>query len=103
MLCNPPYVPAAGAGVELPVEVTEHDPAVAVFGGPDGLAVIRPVVSLAAGLLRVGGWLAIEHHESHGEVLLELMGRRRVLGEVSGHFDLAGRPRFVTARRRLPE
>jgi release factor glutamine methyltransferase len=65
--------------------------------------VIRPVVSLSAGLLRVGGGLAVEHHESHADVLVELLGRRRVLGEVTGHRDLADRPRFVTARRRLAE
>ncbi len=102
VLCNPPYVPA-GARPDLPSEVAEHDPAVAVFGGPDGLDVIRPVVSLAAGLLRAGGWLAIEHHESQREPLLALLGRRRVLDKVAGHPDLAGRPRFVTARRRLAE
>lgn len=102
VLCNPPYVPA-GAQPDLPSEVAEHDPAVAVFGGPDGLDVIRPVVSLAAGLLRAGGWLAIEHHESQREPLLALLGRRRVLDEVAGHLDLAGRPRFVTARRRVDQ
>lgn len=103
VLCNPPYVPDGSADGELPAEVADHDPAVALFGGPDGLAVIRPVVSLAAGLLRVGGGLAIEHHESHADVLVELLGRRRVLGEVTEHRDLTDRPRFVTARRRLAE
>jgi release factor glutamine methyltransferase len=106
VLCNPPYVPtgpADGESEELPAEVADHEPAVALFAGPNGLAVIRPVVSLAAGLLRVGGSLAIEHHESHAGALLELMGRRRVLGEVTDHNDLADRPRFVTARRRLAE
>lgn len=101
VVCNPPYVPTAMADGGLPAEVADHDPAAAVFGGPDGLAVIRPVVSLAAGLLRVGGALAVEHDESHATALVELMRRRRVLDEVTDHDDLAGRPRFVTARRRL--
>ena len=50
----------------MPPEVADHDPADAVFGGPDGLDVIRPVVARAAALLRPGGALGIEHDETHG-------------------------------------
>ena len=96
VLCNPPYVPS---GVEVPPEVAEHDPPTAVFAGPDGLAVIRPVVSTAARLLRPGGALAIEHDDSHGEVVPAMLRARAVLTDVEDHPDLAGRPRFVTARR----
>lgn len=99
VVCNPPYVPD-GAG--LPAEVTEWDPPAAVFGGPDGLAVIRPVIALAAGLLRYGGGFAVEHDDTHGEVVPALLRRRRVLTDVEEHHDLAGRPRFATARRRPP-
>lgn len=97
VLCNPPYVPD---GAELPPEVTDWDPPMAVFGGPDGLDVIRAVINLAAGLLRYGGALAIEHDDSHGEAVPGLLRRRRVLTDVEEHLDLAGRPRFATARRR---
>jgi release factor glutamine methyltransferase len=96
VLCNPPYVPA---GTEVPPEVADHDPAAAVFGGPDGLDVIRPVVALAAELLRPGGVVAIEHDDSHGEAVPALLAARRVLTDVADHPDLAGRPRFATARR----
>lgn len=99
VLCNPPYVPE---GTQLPPEVTEWDPPGAVFGGPDGLDVIRAVISVSAGLLRYGGGLAIEHDDSHGEIVPALLRRRRVLTDVEEHHDLAGRPRFATAcRRRL--
>jgi release factor glutamine methyltransferase len=100
VLCNPPYVPD---GTPLPPEVTEWDPPVAVFGGPDGLEVIRAVVSAAAALLRYDGALAIEHDDSHGEVVPDLLRRRRVLADVEEHHDLTGRPRFATARRRPPQ
>ena len=96
VLCNPPYVPS---GAEVPPEVADHDPPGAVFAGPDGLAVIRPVVSTAARLLRPGGALAIEHDDSHGEVVPALLRSRAVLTDVQDHCDLADRPRFVTARR----
>ena len=53
----------------------------------------------AAGLLRHGGRLAIEHDDTHGEPVPALLRRRRVLTDVEEHRDLAGRPRFATARR----
>jgi release factor glutamine methyltransferase len=98
VLCNPPYVPA---GAALPPEVTEHDPAAAVFAGPDGLDVIRRVVATAARLLRPGGALAIEHDETHGDAVPRLLRARSVLTDVEDHLDLNQRPRFATARRTL--
>ncbi|WP_214404120.1 peptide chain release factor N(5)-glutamine methyltransferase [Pseudonocardia lacus] len=99
VLCNPPYVPD---GAVLPPEVTDWDPRAAVFAGPDGLDVIRPVIAASAGLLRYGGAMAIEHDDTHGEVVPALLRRRKVLTDVEEHHDLAGRPRFATARRRTP-
>lgn len=99
VLCNPPYVPD---GVELPPEVTEWDPPGAVFGGPDGLEIIRAVIMSSAALLRYGGHLGIEHDDTHGEVVPALLRRRKVLTDVEEHLDLAGRPRFATARRVQP-
>ena len=93
---NPPYVPQ---GTVVDPEVSLHDPAEAVFAGPDGLDVIRPLVSIAAGLLRPGGVLAVEHDERHGASVPALLAARRVLADVVDHDDLTGRPRFVTARR----
>jgi release factor glutamine methyltransferase len=97
LLCNPPYVPD---GTAVPPEVAEHDPAEAVFGGGDGLAVIRPVIELAAALLRPGGALGIEHDDVHGEAVPELLRADGRFDEVTAHDDLTGRPRYATARRR---
>jgi release factor glutamine methyltransferase len=99
VLCNPPYVPD---GTPLPPEVAEWDPPGSVYGGPDGLEIIRAVIAASAGLLRYGGYLGIEHDDTHGEVVPALLRRRRVLSDVEEHHDLAGRPRFATARRRDP-
>jgi release factor glutamine methyltransferase len=96
VLCNPPYVPD---GTEVPPEVADHDPAEAVFGGADGLAVIRPVIALAAALLRPGGVVGIEHDDVHGEAVPELLRADGRFDEVAAHADLTGRPRFATARR----
>ena len=96
VLCNPPYVPT---GTDVPPEVAQHDPGIAVFAGPDGLDTIRHVVTCAARLLRPGGSLAVEHDDTQGESVPALLSARRVLTDVEDHPDLAGRPRFSTARR----
>lgn len=96
LVCNPPYVPD---GTVVEPEVGDWDPACAVFGGPDGLDLVPAVVDAAVRLLRPGGALAVEHDDSHGESVPELLRRRSELAEVTDHADLAGRPRFVTARR----
>lgn len=96
VVCNPPYVPE---GTPVPPEVRDHDPHGAVFGGRDGLDVVRKVVSCAARLLRPGGGVAIEHDDTHGGSVPALLSARRVLTDVEDHTDLAGRARFATARR----
>ncbi|MEU5938784.1 peptide chain release factor N(5)-glutamine methyltransferase [Micromonospora sp. NPDC047548] len=97
LLCNPPYVPRA---VAVPPEVAGHDPDEAVFGGADGLSVIRPVLARAAQLLRPGGALGVEHDDTHGAAVPALLAADGRYGEVAEHRDLVGRPRFATASRR---
>lgn len=97
LLCNPPYVPRS---VAVPPEVAGHDPDEAVFGGADGLEVIRPVVARAAALLRPGGALGVEHDDTHGAAVPALLAADGRYQHVEEHRDLAGRPRFATAARR---
>lgn len=97
LLCNPPYVPD---GTAVPLEVSAHDPAAAVFGGRDGLSVIRPVIARAVALLRPGGWVGIEHDDSHGRALVDLFEATGAFTEIRMHVDLAERPRFTVAQRR---
>jgi release factor glutamine methyltransferase len=94
VLANPPYVPE---GTPVQPEVADHDPHRAVFAGPDGLTVIRPLTVLAVNLLRPGGVLAIEHDDTHAETAPAILGSHPELTDVVEHPDLAGRPRFVTA------
>jgi release factor glutamine methyltransferase len=95
LLCNPPYVPD---GTPVPDEVL-HDPQAAVFGGLDGLDVIRPVVARSVRLVKVGGWVGIEHDDSHVRAVADLFDATDSYADISVHDDLAGRPRFTTARR----
>ncbi|OLR91261.1 peptide chain release factor N(5)-glutamine methyltransferase [Actinokineospora bangkokensis] len=95
VLSNPPYVPE---GTPVSPEVAA-DPHHAVFAGADGLAVIRSLVDLTACLLRPGGAVAVEHDDTHGESVPALFAARTLFADVALHRDLAGRPRFTTARR----
>lgn len=97
VVANPPYVPDAAV---LDPEVAQHDPHHAVFGGPDGMAVIGPVVRLAARWLCPGGLFAVEHDDTTSQLTVELIQSTRLFEEVQARHDLTGRPRFVTARRR---
>ncbi|MCX4097360.1 peptide chain release factor N(5)-glutamine methyltransferase [Nocardia sp. alder85J] len=96
VVSNPPYIPA---GAELDPEVIDHDPHLALFGGADGLSVIRPMIGTIARLLRPGGVVAVEHDDSHGAVMAELFDAHDGFLDVAEHTDLAGKPRFITARR----
>ena len=98
VLSNPPYVPEIDAAA-LPPEVTDHDPRAAVFGGTDGLDVIRALIPRVAALLRPGGAVAIEHDESHAYVVPALLRADGRFDDVELHHDLASRPRFTTATR----
>jgi len=94
VMSNPPYVPS---GTDVSPEV-RHDPALAVFAGLDGLALMSAIAASAGRLLRAGGLLVIEHDETHGAALVALLA---VTGwvEVADHRDLTGRDRYVTAIR----
>jgi release factor glutamine methyltransferase len=93
---NPPYIPV-GATVEP--EVAEHDPPAALWGGPDGLDTMRAVERTAARLLRPAGLVAVEHADLQGAAVPALFTRTGRWVGVADHADLAGRPRFTTARR----
>ncbi|MGC5163153.1 peptide chain release factor N(5)-glutamine methyltransferase [Rhodococcus sp. DT1] len=96
VVSNPPYIPE---GTVLEPEVAEHDPHSALFGGPDGLSVIKPMISNIARWLRIGGAAAVEHDDTNGMLVAELFAQRRVFDDVVEHYDLAGKPRFVVAHR----
>jgi len=95
VVSNPPYVPD---GAELEPEVVEHDPPHAVFGGPDGMAVIPAVARLAGRLLRPGGMFAVEHDDTTSSMTAETISSTELFDDIVARTDLTGRPRFVTAR-----
>jgi len=96
VVANPPYIPD---GVVLEPEVAQYDPHHAVYGGPDGMTMTAAVISLAGRWLRPGGLFAVEHDDTTSSLTVELIGSTALFDNVTARRDLAGRPRFVTARR----
>ncbi|MFE3060149.1 peptide chain release factor N(5)-glutamine methyltransferase [Nocardia sp. NPDC059239] len=96
VVCNPPYIPE---DAELDPEVIDHDPHRALFGGPDGLSVIRPMTATIARLLREDGTVAVEHDDTNGSGVAALFAAHGGITDIVEHPDLAGKPRFVVARR----
>ena len=97
VVSNPPYIPL-DAWESVAPEVRDHDPALALWSGDDGLDAMRMIEATAWRLLKPGGVVGVEHADVQGESAPGVFGER--WSDVRDHPDLAGRPRFVTARKR---
>jgi release factor glutamine methyltransferase len=96
VISNPPYIPSDAIPRELEVQL--HDPAIALYGGADGLDVVHQVSATAARLLHSGGTLVLEHGELQGASIAALL-RADGWTAVATHRDLLGRDRATTALR----
>lgn len=100
LVSNPPYIPD-GARPRDP-EVRDHDPELALFGGPDGLREVRRIEIVAEALLRPGGTLVIEHSDDQGDGesgVPAVLAENAVWTQVTDHRDLTRRPRYTVAVR----
>jgi release factor glutamine methyltransferase len=97
VVANPPYIPTA-VWRQLEPLVRDHEPAMALDGGADGLDAIRSIVAGASVHLAPGGLLLLEHHHDQSAAVLALLGQCG-LEAVYGHSDLEGTLRFASARR----
>lgn len=93
---NPPYIPD-GAHIRDP-EVATHDPAVALWGGPDGMNQLRVLEQVAAVLLKPGGLVISEHADVQGVIAPDVFRATGRWASVDDHRDLNGLPRYLTAR-----
>lgn len=98
VISNPPYIPLT-AWESVAAEVRDHDPALALWSGDDGLDAIKVVAATAGRLLKPGGWVGCEHADLQGESAPAAFSATGMFTEVRDQVDLANRPRFTTARR----
>jgi release factor glutamine methyltransferase len=97
IVSNPPYVSSTEWDV-LPDEIRLHEPRQALVAGPEGTEVLARLAAEAYWWLGVGGWLVCEIGETQAEAALGLFGAY----ERQVRLDLAGRPRFLVARKGAP-
>jgi release factor glutamine methyltransferase len=98
VIANPPYIPLT-AWESVTAEVRDHDPALALWSGDDGLDEIKVVAATAGRLLKPGGWFGCEHADVQGESAPAVFAATGLFTEVRDQLDLAGRHRFATGRR----
>ena len=96
VISNPPYIPDAAVPIDL--EVKLHDPSIALYGGEDGLDVIRQISTRALFLLRPGGQLVLEHANTQAPAIGELL-LSQGWQEIVSSQDLTGKDRMISAVR----
>lgn len=96
VISNPPYVP--DDAIPRDPEVRLHDPAQALYGGADGLDIVRVISLRAQELLRPGGLLVLEHGEAQGPDIRSILDRDGWRAPAT-HQDLTRRDRATTALR----
>ena len=98
LVSNPPYIPSEM--IPRDHEARDHDPAIALFSGVDGLDVAREVVVVAAELLKPGGFVGMEHADVQGESMPALFAAMpNTWTNVKDNLDYNKLPRFTTAVR----
>ncbi|NIT36504.1 MAG: peptide chain release factor N(5)-glutamine methyltransferase [candidate division Zixibacteria bacterium] len=95
IVANPPYIETAAIPA-LPPEVRDWEAKRALDGGADGLTFYPRIAALAVRLLSAAGAVAVEIGENQAGAVAEIFGR---VGDVEVGRDLAGRERYLWARR----
>lgn len=99
LVSNPPYIPTAVLREEVPAEVADYEPELALDGGDDGLDVFRRLLDLAPRALAPEGMLAVELFEGSLEDAAALARAQGVWSSIEVREDLTHRPRVLVAIR----
>jgi release factor glutamine methyltransferase len=94
---NPPYVAEADYAALAP-EITQHEPALALVAGADGLDVLRRICTEAAGWLAPGGTLLLELGAGQARAVMALLEATQCFTNIAAHRDLAGIERVIEAQ-----
>lgn len=100
IVANPPYIPSAEIA-RLQPEVRDHEPRVALDGGPDGLAVLRQLAAEGRAWLKPGGRLMLELGDGQSERAAEVFAAAGWAG-VTVENDWTNRPRMLVAEPPAP-
>lgn len=98
IVSNPPYI-AYEEAAALPASVRDWEPVLALMSGADGMSATAAIIHGAAGLLQQEGVLALEVDARRASLAAELLAVDSRYRDIAVRLDLAGRERFVVARR----
>lgn len=98
VISNPPYIPTWAVPKDLEVQL--HDPAMALYGGEDGMDIMRVVSKRALQLLKPGGFLVVEHADTQGQLVADLF-QSDGWQNIAIQKDLTDRDRNVSATKAL--
>ncbi|MDB5308860.1 MAG: prmC [Gemmataceae bacterium] len=99
VVSNPPYVTPAELAALAP-DVRDHEPRLALDGGPDGLAFYRRIAAGVGPFLKPGGWVLVEIGATQDQTVRALFAERPELEVGKILKDAAGLPRVVCAKKR---
>jgi len=102
IVSNPPYIPPAELA-ELAPEVRDHEPRLALDGGPDGLAFYRRMAMGLSTYLKPGGTIAVEIGSTQEPDVRAIFADTPGFSNIQLFKDMANRPRVVTASYRRTE
>ncbi len=100
VVSNPPYIPAGAIG-KLPPEIKRYEPMTALDGGPDGLAIIRRIISLMPSYLAPGGRLMTEIAWDQADAVSRLAAETGNFESITFVRDYAGHERVAIMRRKI--
>ena len=95
LIANLPYIPDSEKG-KLQPEVDKFDPALALYGGPDGLSLVRKLLQQTEGKLNAGASILLEIGSEQAEVLKNEAANFPWLEFAGIHKDYCGNIRFVS-------
>lgn len=99
IIANPPYIPDSEWD-DVPPNVKNYEPHLALRGGPDGLDLVRPLITQGPEFLRPGGLIAIELASASAPKALDLANANPLLDSARIVTDFEGHPRVLIAVRK---
>lgn len=99
LVSNPPYIPDDEWPGQVDRNVLDHEPHIALRGGPDGLALVRPLLNDGPRLLKPGGLVLVEVAASRAAESVEIARKNALLHNVQLLKDHEGLDRVVLATR----
>ena len=100
IVSNPPYIPSETV-LALQLEVTHHEPHLALDGGPTGLSKLDHLVKNSADYLRPGGLFLCELMDGQAEIVADTIAHQGDYAQIAIHKDLSDIQRFVSACKAL--